>query len=375
MAISPVLESQQALGGGSASAVNRPLFIHKVISSHLREMGYPEKSINSLQRCGEECGFYVTRSCLCGDFSVGLTWRCSSRVCPECSKVRRRRIFASFLPFFKQFPVTRKDFHQFLTISPKNYKSLPEGLKSIRKGFSKFIRRKYIKERIKAGFYIIEAVQVWKGKPIFDKNGHFLYNAQEDGWNLHIHAVVYGAWLDYRMRGKCFDCSQNLLKFDKLAKRFYCGNKKCNSLRVEKHDNSTTLGREWSASNNGQFAHIYGEKVNYIHGAVHYLTKYISSNKEDFKDDKGVAEYIVNTHSKRLINSFGLFYSNRKSIKKPKYWCDKCDSELTFEFDIEVSYAISEVKHERLMKPPGYFAGERSDSGVLGRVPAITRQK
>lgn len=312
----------------------RPSFIHNALISHLYELGYPHQSICSLERCGKECGLYGLRECdldcELNDQIVPYIHRCNLRTCQVCAKRRKNITYSRFIPFFKLYEVNRQDFFQFLTISPPNYKTFEEGFKDIRKSFNKFVRRKYIKERIKAGFYVIEAKET------------------EKGWNIHIHAVLYGRWLDYRLRGNCKDCNQNLLRWDKVLQKPRCANSKCKSYNVERFKD-TKIVREWERSAN-KTAHIYGERVRHIFGAVNYLVKYISVNKDNFTCEKSLAKYIISTSKKKLINGFGLFFRDRKKVKKDKpiYICHKCKKQIKVKFDYIVSKAIFEDRH----KPP-----------------------
>ena len=70
-----------------------------------------------------------------------------------------------------------------------------EGQKEIKIYFKKFLRRQYVKDRVKGGFFNIEAT-----------------NKYDNGFNVHMHILYYGARLDNQIRGKCFDCGQNLMK-------------------------------------------------------------------------------------------------------------------------------------------------------------------
>jgi hypothetical protein len=220
------------------------------------------------------------------------------------------------MPFFKRFKVTKAYFFQFLTISPSNYPTLDGAFKDIRKKFTKFLRRKYLKERIKAGFYVIDPKQ-----------------SPDGTWNLHIHAILYGRWLDYRLRGKCLKCGQNLLKFNRFSRKFYCANRKCNSEHVIRYKD-TRLCREWEDSA-GSPAHIYGERVKFTHGAVSYLTKYISVDKNTFLSSEETAKYIFHTRKQKLISAFGMFYGSK--FPKRIFYCPDCGSPIHYSFDPEVS--------------------------------------
>jgi hypothetical protein len=286
----------------------RSTFSNSAISSHLYKLSYPEKSINSMLKCGEENGSFIYKSCNCGQEVINLSHKCNLRTCPTCSKTRKRRIRRQYLPFFKNLAQNRTYFLYFLTISPKNYDNLAEGIAHVKKSFSKFLRLKYIRERVKAGLYVIES-----------KKG-------DKGWNVHIHAIIYGRYLDVRARGLCLDCNQNLLKKDHISNKFYCANRKCNSQNVILKEKSGIIGLfEKSAK---RPANIHISRLSSSSFALNYMLKYISANKEDFQTPEDMAEYIFVTHKKKLINTFGLFY-NLKVVKTPCI-CSKCEGYITF---------------------------------------------
>lgn len=306
-----------------------PSLVLNAISSHLLDLGHPLKSVNSMLRCGSYNGHLMEKKCGCGSELIPTTHRCNLRTCPSCAKTRKRRIFARFLPFFKKYKTSKGEFFQFLTINPPNYDNLEEGFEHIRKSFSKFLRRKYIKERIKAGFYVLETKQ--------NENG---------SWNLHLHAVIYGRWLDYRIRGRCLECGQNLLRYDKFKERFHCANRKCGSLNVMRKK-GTRLVREWEDSSSTT-AHVYGERLKSIHGAVSYLTKYVAVDKTTFLGDRDTAIYIKATAHKKLITGFGQFFKDKLGKIKINWECRQCGEQVEFYFDLEISYYFGAI----IFKPP-----------------------
>ena len=107
-------------------------------------------------RCGVKSGFDILVRCGCETKIIEVTHHCSLRTCKNCSKIRKRRISRKYFPSLNSLAQNRKYFMYFLTISPKNYKDLNYGLSHIKKSFSKFLRHLYIKDRIKAGLYVIE---------------------------------------------------------------------------------------------------------------------------------------------------------------------------------------------------------------------------
>lgn len=298
----------------------------RAISSHLLQLGYPQESISSMLRCGNDTGLSIFAQCGCGTQQIKIKHHCNLRTCKKCSKRRQRRIGRKYYPFLSNLPQNRIYKLRFLTISPKNYKNLEYGLEHIKKSFLKFLRRKYIKDRIYGGFYVLET----KGK--------------EGNWNIHLHAIIYSKYLDNRIRGQCLDCGQNLIKFDYFNKKYYCANRKCNSLNLISRENSR-LVNEFTASS-GRACTINIQRQTTARYTLNYMAKYISSNKDEFETSKDIAKYIIATRKKRLINSFGLFYNHK--FKTKKYCCPKCNEDISFIFDFEVMNFYDDPEN----KPP-----------------------
>lgn len=313
------------------------LFSNNVISEHLIEhlikLGHPETSISSMKRCGFSSGFMVVSECSnCGFRNFELKYHCCLRTCPDCSKLRKRRLRLKYLPYLKDFLIDRnRNQLYFLTISPLNYGDFKEGLENIKKSFKKFIRTKYIKERIKAGLFVIETTNTGKK------------------WNIHIHCILYGRRLDNQIRGKCLDCGQNLLKFDYNNKRYYCSNRKCNSLNVKHKQDSKIVQIFKKCSKRDVNIHISRQSSK--EHTLNYMLKYISANKYDFSSEEDFAKYIYYTRKQRLVSTFGLFFKFK--AKKPQCHCFKCGSPIQYLVDWEISELLKEnIKKENVKKPP-----------------------
>jgi hypothetical protein len=310
----------------SVSRAEGSLLGIRAISSHLQELGYPEKSLISMNKCGEESGNYIIRNCPeCGVELINLRHRCNLRTCPVCAKKRMRRIRRRYLPALKKFPQTREKFFYFLTISPKNYDDFENGRDKIKKSFSKFIRLDYFKKRVDGGIWVMET-----------KN--------TNDWNIHLHVIVYGRWLDNRIRGECFDCGQNLMKFDYINKKYFCANKNCNStdVIVKKDSKLVSLWKKCS----GEDVNIHISKQGSCEFTLNYMLKYISVNKDDFSSSKNVAIYINSTRKRKLINSFGVFF--KLKFSKERYICAKCGCYIDWIFD----YEVVELMKKSLEPPP-----------------------
>ena len=306
------------------------LFSSSVISEHLKALGYPSKSLLSMEKCGLKNGVEIVALCEgCGARLIDMTYKCSLRTCPECSSIRKRRIRKRFMPYLSSLPHNRDADHlYFLTISPVNYKDFYVGLAHIKYSFKKFMRTKYIRERVKAGLYVIETK-----------------NAGGKGWNIHIHAVIYGRRLDNRIRGKCRSCHQNLLRFDYPNKRFYCANRKCNSLDVVHSSDSKIVSLFKQCSGGDCNLHI--SQLGSPQYTLNYMLKYISANKNDFDRPEDLAEYIYLTRKQKLLNVFGFFFKY-KPPKEQKI-CRFCKGNVSYIWDMQI---VAQIKSEQMRNPP-----------------------
>ena len=307
------------------------LFKEKPLVKELVDLGYPPTSINSMLRCGQESRVCL-RDCCCGKSVKWVYYRCNLRTCKECSKIRASKIKNKLIPFLYSQKRDRMNQLYFLTLSPKNYEDLEFGLKDIKKNFNKWKRHKYLVNRIRAGIYILEVVQTWKGKPQYDKKGNFLYYHEKEGWNIHLHMLLYGRRLDNKIRGNCLDCGQNQMSFDKHSGKFYCSNHKCQSRNVTYRQ--PKLNRMWEEST-GSRAHFHIQKINSVKKALNYVLSYVTMDKSSFKNDKGIALYMKTTHKKRLISPFGEFTKVKIPTPPRDHICKKCGFEVKYIFDQE----------------------------------------
>jgi hypothetical protein len=306
-----MIENEQIMQDQEINRSEAPLFSLSVMSSHLFEYGMSPTSIFNIEKCGLPDGNTAKWGCSCETLFIPATYKCSQRACPRCSKRRKKRIYRDYLPYLTEYMAKRDSHYQlrFLTISPKNYDNLDYGLNHIRKSFSKFLRTKYIKERIKAGFYVIETKKLDKG------------------WNIHIHAIIFSRYLDNRIRGSCLECGQSLLKFDYTSKKHYCASKKCNSLNVVKNEDSKLVSLFRNSSKRDCNLDI--KLQNSTLGTIGYMCKYISVNKDDFSNIDDFALYVATTQKRLLISKFGDFYALK--MKKAELICPKCGDKVVIE--------------------------------------------
>jgi hypothetical protein len=286
-----------------------------------------------------DTGFWMMKSCECGTQAFKLTHHCNLRTCKYCAERRKRRLRAEFLPLFDYFVNKQRSKARvsFLTISPENYESYSEGYHDIRKCFTKFRRTKYVKERLQGCLYVIEG-----------KHG-------DTGWNVHIHAILFGRRLDNQIRGRCVDCNQNLMHYDE--KGFYCANKKCHSRKVITSGESrlTKIWKDCSGrgvhmwfSKDHNLANYYRQAVSPVK-AVNYMLKYVAINKEDFTplgDPAGsMAEYIMGSRRKPLVTTLGCFYGrNKLQLNAPRDVCLRCKTPIFYCFDIEINELMGEYQ-------------------------------
>lgn len=335
-------EARQNRELSQSSGAEGSLFSNTAITSHLEEClierDYPETSLKSLKRCGLDTGFKIFRACECGTDYFSATWNCNSRICPRCALKRKRRLKRRFLPILNDYNQPHQTHRLlFLTISPLNYESFEDGIKHIKASFSKFIRRKYIHERVEGGFYVVEAKT---------QNS----SGERKGWNIHIHCIIYAKYLDNVIRGHCNKCMQNYIKYDYNSKKHYCGNSKCHSSDVVVSGDST-LVKEWKASSGGREVNIHISRLGSALYTLNYLLKYISSNKDDFSSDEDLADYTCGIRKQKLINAFGIFFKT-KSKGKTYEICYNCGDKVTYWSDNTILRTIIEEKEAIAKRPP-----------------------
>jgi hypothetical protein len=306
---------------------NQEVFDNNILAKELNKLGYPKNSINSMIRCGEVTGEYLVTCKINGRVLKDTHHNCSLRNCYRCSKYRANKIKRKYLDYLRRYKKTHWKRLRFLTICPENYEDLSEGLRDIKENFARFIRRKKIKSKIDGGLVVLEVKQVWKGKPQYDKYGKFLYYHKKDGWNIHLHAIIYGQYLDNRIikNGDSFlvkewkDTSRKNVMID------------IRQVRTKKDQDD-------------------------YEGLLDYLTNYISAWKQDFKDDKGLAEYMVATRKRRLISPFGKFFKDKpQPLKKCCPVCGGSDCEITHDHVIIEEFKNQLKKKElKIPKPPPF---------------------
>lgn len=279
------------------SGCEAPLFNSKAISSHLLELGYPQNSLDSMLKCGTKSPLKLIKACGCGSSVIELPVSCNLRTCPRCAEKRKMRIRRDYEPVLAKFNTNphNREFLYFLTISPANYDDYKTGLNHIRKSFSKFLRNKYVKERVLGGLYVIEAKNTGKG------------------WNVHIHAIIYGRWLDNKVRKN---------PDSKIVTIF----KRCSQRAV-----TMNIQRQGSA--------LY---------SLNYMLKYISANKGDFLDVKMMATYIYESRRQKLISKFGLFFDMK--FDKVPCTCYKCYQNISFTYDPDYIAIAESQKSQQLSK-------------------------
>lgn len=353
---SPSFQMQQTkkndLFGASEPSVepDGSLFINRELISHLKQLNYPG-SIEMIENCNKSTGIGAMLYCENNCFEpkeIHFKHHCNQRTCIFCSKRIKRKRKNLYLPMLQYYCSDRTNFIYTFSISPLNYIDEKIGIEDIRKKFNKLLRWKYFKDRIIGGLYVIESKQVWKGKPIYNrKTGEFLYIAEEDGFNIHIHAIVYGKKIDNQIRGRCLDCNQNLMAYDYKTKKHYCKNSRCNSYNVVVTNKDSKITRLWKENFKENVIMYVDEGKSRAH-SLNYVLKYITEYKDDFKSNLDLAKHITLTYRKRLIFTFGDLFG--KIFPKPKLLCSLCESELHFWIgDTEIHKRI------KISKPPNNF--------------------
>ncbi|MFA5485091.1 MAG: protein rep [Candidatus Pacearchaeota archaeon] len=273
------------------------VFREEPLIKHLVELNYPNSSISALLKCN------TSRTILRDGKEISVRFHCDNPICPCCSLRRFVRKKIKYSKFFKGLELNNKYNISLLTISPKNYPDTLEGIKNgykeLKETFNKFRKTKYISERILGGLYVFE---------FKNKNRY----GECKGWNIHVHCLFYGRRLDNKIRGYCNNCKKKVrLKYDSDKKVHYCFYKACQSSDVVVEEKDSLLTRLWKSITN-QEVHVDIRQINNFYSGLDYCLKYISTSKEDFKDDLSIAQYLSVIRGKRQIHTFGCFYKHKK---------------------------------------------------------------
>lgn len=297
-------------------------------------MGYNEKAIKHYEECGKDTHIYILGSCRCRSWDANLRKNCDLSFCSDCSKRRKRRWRNRLLPYLIEYPNNSMYQWRFLTLSPLSFKTYEEGQKVIRKSWNKFIRRNYIDERIKGCFYVIEV------------------NEDGNGWHFHIHAIVYSRYLDSAYRGHCEHCGQNYMRYNKVTKKFYCANRKCNQLYEGPIQNR--LKEEFEKSSGLVCQQIEITRASSPNKVLNYMLKYITEVQTSFSSIDTYCYHISKTYKFRQITGIREFHNykskNKKVICKPR--CSRCRCIIHYQIDWEVSHILNEASFNPKIEPP-----------------------
>lgn len=135
--------------------------IDRLLTEHAPDLAAP------LDKCNQP----VRLVCVCCGETKETTTRCMLRYCPACAPAVTARRMARWAPV-----IDRIKWPLFVTLTIPNSED-PESLRALRGHWSKFRRRKIMRERVAGGIATFEVTN--KGK----------------GWHPHIHAVADCKWL------------------------------------------------------------------------------------------------------------------------------------------------------------------------------------
>lgn len=344
----------------------------KGICSHLRELNYPQRALKNFEKCGEGTNIFLLGSCDCNTYVFEAKNTCDQRFCSDCAPKRKRRIKKRLLPYLSHYQNDNMYTYKFLSINPQNYPEnfeyykplyvskisktgkkyrvqsgklkifgLEAGLYHLVDSFHMLKRRVFFKEKVKGGFYVIECTN----------NGN--------GWNLHLHCLIYSRYLNNKYRGSCPHCKQWYIKRDRISKKFYCANRKCNKI-YEGHLEKPDIAQEFEKASKRpcftDISHIQNRK-----SCINYVLKYISTPKKNFQNIRQFAQFISVTYRHKLFVPFGEFWDFTKSKIKSVCICHECDSIIRFQLD----FSLQEELRNYLDPPDVPDGGKSNDQREL----------
>lgn len=170
----------------------------------------------------------------------------------------------------------------------------PESVREIRKSWSKFRRKKIVKDRVAGGLTAIEVTN----------NGN--------GWHPHIHAIIDCEWLSLHTPAPTRRDSEAVIK------------QKCEMAQLE-------LSCRWADAIGQETAVVWAKRCK-DEEALHYSLKY-SVKASDLLDCRTeIAPLIRVMERTRLVSAFGSLYGRTAEMddeEKPCMCCTNCGTEKT----------------------------------------------
>jgi len=204
---------------------------------------------------------YVTVVCThCGHYATVPIY-CGNRFCNICHSQRQKRVMKRISWLVKNRPVVRGTMLKLLTLTVKNDTDLPRMVKHLLKSFRRLRQRKYFKQRVSGGAFVVELTN--KGK----------------GWHAHLHCIIQSQRIDWeKIRDLWRICSNGSTGVD-----------------IRNRDPLT---------------------------CIRYLTKYIS--KSELPDELQF-EASAALRGYRLFNPFGSWYAINRTYVQEKTPCPNCN--------------------------------------------------
>lgn len=231
----------------------------------------------------EFCGVnYIRFKCKdCGEKVFGRN-RCESRICERCARKYANRIRSKQTPLVNALQPTRTKRLMFLTVTKrigKGFIPTTEHFRQLMDEFKVLSTKFYPK---KSGSGSLATLEVGRG------------------WNIHVHAIVYGEFVHQK-----------------------------------------TLSDAWLRIT-GDSSIVYITQVRRPQRAVNYLLKYIAKPPK-FESVTDLAIYLDAISGLRRIRTFGIFY-NFKILRHDRFVCAICGGRIAYDRSLNPVEINEEVK-------------------------------
>lgn len=231
---------------------------------------------------------------------------CKDRLCPSCSKRRSLKVFgqlSNVLNDLKQYNYK----YIFITLTLKNCRrcDLDYTLGLLSKGFTRFIKTKYFRNKVFWGAF---------------RSTEITRNKEQDTFHPHMHLLV-AVKQDYFKK-----TNKNYVKKEDLVKVW----RRCLSIDYDPICDIKSVKDE--------------EKVSFE------VSKYITKGSDFlYKDDEKITDELVELlsvalHSKRFISYVGCFYRSRQKLRLQDKYIEKNINIDEIENCNEIAYIIKKFK-------------------------------
>jgi len=248
---------------------------------------------DALMQCGRDV--YISECERCGHRHK-VQYHCKLRVCRKCAAIKLDANVKKYLPYILSVPLGSIRIGM---VSIKNVDNLKEGVKKVRRCFTKLRHRNYYKPKIRGGIYGPQ------GKP-----------GKDGKWKVHLHFLYEGSFIP-----------------------------------------QDRLSEDWKKITGDSF-YVWIEDVHNPRKALEEVLRYVTQGVEPDDEEwtgESLVDFVLALSDVRLVQAFGSFLGN--TAERTRLVCRECGyaffRRLSLNGGIILSYPEQKVLREfKRTRPP-----------------------